>query len=118
LVKRWLVFCEPCSYKRILVSSEPHDLVEVKTAPIPGGAPRLDPETKKAKDRPVTSQPKKFKCPQCGRGVRATKLADPYLAAFKEVDGQKRKREEELEKQKRLEDGQPVKREKDPDFLG
>jgi len=120
LVKRWFLFCEPCSYKQIITADkcESDTLVEIKTSPIPGGAPRLDPKTKKGKDRPSIQRNKKFKCPQCGRGVTAKSLPPVYVNAFKEVDELKRKEHDELEKKKRIEDGKPVKHEKDPDFLG
>jgi len=120
ITKRWFVFCEPCSFKQIITSDEPkaENLVEIKSSPIPGGSPRLDAKTKKAKDRPTFDQPKKFKCPNCGRGVRAKKLPDVYSNAYKEVDESRRKREEEQAKKQRLEDGKPHVREADPDFTG
>jgi hypothetical protein len=129
-IKRWFIYCEPCTYRQIITADKPEaeNLVEIPTSPIPGGSPVLDPETKKAKEKPAMTQPKKFKCPQCGRGVRAIKLPDVYAKAYKEIDDQVRKKEEEAEKQKRLEDGKPYERERkrdvdymrpdDPKFLG
>lgn len=104
----------------MITSDEPkaENLVEIKTSPIPGGSPVLDPKTKKAKSKPDIKRSKKFKCPQCGRGVIAKKLPDVHANAYKSVDDERRKREEDAEKRRRLEDGKPHVRESDPDFLG
>lgn len=120
VIKRWFIFCEPCSYRQIIIGDKPEaeNLVEIKTSPIPGGSPVLDSKTKKAKAKPDIPRSKKFKCPQCGRGVMAKKLPDVHANAYKAVDDARRKREEESEKQKRLNDGKPHVRESDPDFLG
>jgi hypothetical protein len=119
VVKRWFIFCEPCSFKKIVTGDKPGEgLVEIKTASVPGGAPVLDPTTKKTKTKPDLKRPKKFKCPQCGRGVTAKKLPDVYEKAYKAIDEERIKREQEEEKRKRLEDGQPPKRKPDEDFMG
>lgn len=120
IIKRWFIFCEPCSYRKIITANDPtaSDLVEIKTASVPGGSPVIDPTTKKIKAKPNQERPKKFKCPQCGRGVVAKKLPEVYDKAYKSVDEEKRKRELEEEKQKRLEDGKPPKRNPDADFMG
>ena len=40
-IKRFLVFCEPCSYKKIFNSDKPEGLTQIKTAPVPGKIPTL-----------------------------------------------------------------------------
>lgn len=108
VVSRWLLFCEPCSYKQIMTAEQPGEgLVEIQTSPIPGGVPTIDPETKKIKAARPTPQPKKVKCPQCGRGVVIRRLPDVYANAFKAVDEMARKEQEASEKKKRIEDGKP-----------
>jgi len=116
--KRWFLFCEPCAFKKIIKADDPADagLVEIPQAKIPGGVPVLDPKTKKAKDKPDLSRMKKFKCPQCGRGVMIKKLPEVYEKAYKEIDEEKRKKEQELEKQRRIEDGKPYVRNPEEEF--
>lgn len=118
--KRWFVFCEPCSYKQIVAAEEPipDNLTEIKTVSVPGGSPYIDPETKKTKTKPSQPRLKMVKCPKCGRGVVVKKLPDVYANAYKAIDDEKLKREQEIEKQKRIEDGKPHKREKDEEFMG
>lgn len=118
---RWFIYCEPCSFKQIVHSKDPSDsdLVEIKTSPIPGGSPVYDSERKKTVIKSSKPQNKKFKCPRCGRGIVAKKLPDVYVGAYRDIDEQKRKEQEEYEKKKRVEDGTPIRRsENKPDFLG
>ncbi len=119
VISRWLLFCEPCSYKQIITADEPGEgLVEIKTSPVPTGIPAIDPQTKKIKTALPLPQPKKVKCPQCGRGVVIRKLPDVYANAFKAVDEITRKEQEALEKKKRIEDGKPHIRTNTEEFLG
>jgi len=109
IIKRWFVFCEPCSYKQIITADEPltDDLVEIKTSAVPRGGPVVDPESKKVKNAPSINQPKRVKCPSCGRGVVVKKLPDVYANAYKAVDEEARRQQEAEEKKKRIEDGKP-----------
>jgi predicted methyltransferase len=115
--KRFLVFCEPCSYKKILNTDKPEDMVQIKVSPVPGGAPKLDPKTGKTITRPTTNQCNKVKCPKCGRGVVLKPLPDVYSKSYDEIDKREQKAKEEIEKKKRIEDGTPIKY-KPPEFLG
>lgn len=127
--KRWFITCDYCSYKKIfessdegpLVQNRPKDItgmVEIKTSPVPGGTPQLDPHTNKTIVKPEKPQPKKTKCPKCGRGVIIKKLPDVYVNMYKEIDENEKKSRVDAEKAQRLKDGQPIKRDKDPTFLG
>lgn len=88
-VKCYQLYCDYCGYKRITDGSDLHDLKEIITAPIPGGAPQPDPLGKKVTDVSLhnpavttygtikpksTPQRKKFKCPKCGRVVMAKQI--------------------------------------------
>ena len=73
-IKKYLVYCEPCGYKRITDGSSDEDLKKVPRSDVPGGAPQLDPQTKKVKFKKSTPQPTMVKCPKCGRGIRVRKL--------------------------------------------
>ena len=123
-VKRWYLHCEPCGHKQIVEKFEESNLTEVKRVNVPGGAPRLDKEKKKAVSRPTTAQPRMFKCPSCGRGCTCKNLPDVYADAYKTIDENKHKAQEDLEKQKRADDGLPIKRkefgdeEKETEFTG
>lgn len=117
--KRWFVHCDYCSYSRIFEQAD--DLVEIKTSPIPGGSPELNAETKRAEPKPALQQIKKIKCPTCGRGTTVKKLPNVYSKAFKQIDDEERKQNEEAEKERRIKDGLPIKRPPDEGttpFLG
>lgn len=69
--KLYRLYCEYCNWKLVTDGTDPaaKALVQIVVAPVPGGAPKIDPETKKVvvpKDRKPR---KRFKCPNCGRGV-------------------------------------------------
>lgn len=90
-VKLYQLYCEICNWKRITDGSDIGDLFELKTSPIPGGIPELDPETKKTVIKKSLPRTKKFRCPKCGRGVLPRKIPNPQ----EEADRKK----QELEKQ-------------------
>jgi predicted RNA-binding Zn-ribbon protein involved in translation (DUF1610 family) len=88
-VKTYQLYCDYCGYKRITDGSDVQDLREIKTSPVPGGVPQLDPLAKKtvvvALHQPAvessgqivpkpSSQRKKFKCPKCGRVIMARQI--------------------------------------------
>jgi len=114
-IKRFLVFCEPCSYKKIYDTNSPEDLTQIKVSQVPGGTPRL--EKGKIVDRPTHKQLAKVKCPKCGRGVVLKPLPDVYSKSYDEIDKQEQQVREEAEKRKRIEDGTPHKY-NPPEFLG
>lgn len=97
MATRFLLFCEPCAYKKII--EEPaKNLEEIKRPDIPGGAPQIDPETKSLKEGKKVVQPVMSKCPRCGRGVILKKLTEAYTKAYGE---QEKKAQEEKERQKK-----------------
>lgn len=73
-IKKYLVYCEPCGYKRITDGSNDYDLTKVPRSEVPGGYPKLDLIKKEVKEPKSKSQPIMVKCPKCGRGVRVRKL--------------------------------------------
>lgn len=134
--KRMMLFCEPCGYKRILEAEElPKDLPEIKSCAVQTNIPTIDSVTNKAINVPVVDpktkqlvnkserpQPKKFKCPKCGRGVRLKELLKPFATALEKVDKEKELQRLEADKQQRLKDGIPAAKRpidpNDPTFLG
>jgi hypothetical protein len=94
--KRWIVFCEICSYKQIVEGEEfKVDLHQIKTT---------------IKDQI------KLKCPKCGRGITVRNLPGAYSSTIKEIEEKQKKEHAERERKKRIEDGTPVQRE--TEFLG
>jgi hypothetical protein len=67
--------CEICNWTKV-TSSEQLGLYEVKRSTIQGRIPYLD-ENNKTIVPKFKKQPKKYRCPKCGRGVKATKVANP-----------------------------------------
>jgi DNA-directed RNA polymerase subunit RPC12/RpoP len=115
--KRMMLFCEPCSFKTI-IDSEEVELAEVKNAPIQQKLPTFDPSLQKPIVGKTQNQAKMYKCTKCGRGVRVRELLKPFGEAFKLVDEQKIKQQEEESKRKRLEDGKPEEKKPNPNFTG
>jgi DNA-directed RNA polymerase subunit RPC12/RpoP len=107
--KKYMVFCEPCSYKAIIDKDE-SDLVEIKTSPIPGGIPELDAKTGKTKNKPQKTQSKKFKCPKCGRGIVIKELQGAHANAIKQRDAKIEAQKIEDDRKQRLQDGKPFER--------
>lgn len=73
-VKTYQLYCEICGYKRISDGSDVQDLKEIKTSPVPGGSPFIDPITKKVIAPSSQKQRKKFRCPKCGRVIMAREI--------------------------------------------
>lgn len=69
-----IILCDFCGTKTIIKESQVEGLSEIKLANIPGGAPYIDPITKKVIVKKSFDRTRIFKCKQCGRGVRANKL--------------------------------------------
>jgi len=89
-LKTYLLYCEPCNWKRITDGSDVQDLVEIKRSPIPGGYPKLDPVTKKVIKPKPKKQPRQFKCPGCGRGILPKKIPNPQAAIDQKLEEENR----------------------------
>ena len=74
MIKQYQFFCDNCNYKRLTNGSDIQDLIPVKTSPVPGSIPYIDPLTKKTIYPPAKSQKKKFKCPKCGKIIIAKEI--------------------------------------------
>ena len=74
-IKKYSIFCEICGYHRITDGSSPEDkdLIEIKRGKVQRNIPKLN-EEGKVEDSLFFPQPKMFKCPSCGRGVRVKKI--------------------------------------------
>ncbi len=75
--KYYMLYCEYCNFKKVTDGTAAKDMYEVKTSPIPGGRVAKDPETdKQIRGKPIV-QPRKLRCPQCGKIVIPRKIPDP-----------------------------------------
>lgn len=111
ILKRTMIFCEPCSFKMILEKGcLPESLVEIKTSPIPGGIPQLDPKTGRAKQKPHTNQNKRYKCPKCGRGVVVKELQGAYSTTINQIEMKAQLQKHEEDRRQRIQDGKPPER--------
>lgn len=118
-VKRWYLFCEPCSHKQIIQGNDPcHGLTQMKMSPVPGGSPRYDEQEKKTVIKKTVPRLPYAKCPKCGRACVIKKLPDVYNDVFQSIDEDEKKKKEEAERLKRIEDGAPIKVDKDTKFIG
>jgi hypothetical protein len=86
-VKNYQLYCDFCGYKRLSDGSDVQDLIQVKNAPIPCGTPYLDPAGVLVVPKPKPQQ-KKFKCPSCGRAIKAKKISsiEPVEKVENETD--------------------------------
>lgn len=103
--KKFIVFCEPCSFKQIITSGEDVDLNSIPLSKVPGGAPKIDPVTKKTTEVKSTSRNKAFKCPKCGRGIVSKKLPEVYVKTIKDLEKKEEEKNDEQERQQRIRDG-------------
>lgn len=83
MAKTYIIYCEPCGFKKIVLDPSDVGLPEVETSSIQGRIPVLDKEIKKTKTFPhITTMPK-FKCGQCGRVVTLRKFNVPRTPEVK-----------------------------------
>jgi DNA-directed RNA polymerase subunit RPC12/RpoP len=83
--KSFVLYCDYCNYKKIVGDLEQSGLFEIKTSNVPGGLPAFDSEKKKFVPKKSLEQPKKFRCPKCGRGIRAKIHATPVSNHSEEI---------------------------------
>lgn len=90
-IKLYRLYCDACNWKLVTDGSDDiaKKLVEIKTSPIPTGIPILDEENKIINPAPK-KQIKKFKCPNCGRGIRPVKISDTQEKIESQKELQKR----------------------------
>jgi predicted RNA-binding Zn-ribbon protein involved in translation (DUF1610 family) len=91
--QRLIVYCEPCGFKKI-IDNEESQLKEIPTSSIQTNIPQLDMATNKTIPSKFKPQSKKFKCPNCGRGVTAKALPNSYAKAIGEKEEEATKRAE------------------------
>ena len=65
--KLYRLYCEICNFNLVTDGRDTDKLVEIKTSPIPGGIPKKDILTGNMTVPKSIKQPKKFRCPKCGR---------------------------------------------------
>ena len=82
-----MLYCEICNWKKISDGSDIKEMIEIKTSPIPGGSPVLDPITKETIVPKNKKQTRRFKCPQCGRVVIPRKLRTEKLSEKDRFNG-------------------------------
>ncbi len=77
-LKVYQLYCEVCNWKMITDGTEVENrLYELKTSPVPRGMPQLDPVEKQIIVKKPQKQPRKFRCPQCGRVVIPKQIENP-----------------------------------------
>jgi len=85
-LKLYIIYCEPCGFKKLTDGGDVSGLIPYKQSMIPGGSPYRDPLTGEIKTPPARSNSKKFKCPRCGRVVTVRKVADPNTITGRSYD--------------------------------
>jgi len=94
--KFYQLYCEICNWKLITDGIDVDKLHEIKTAPIPQGAPKIDPIEKKVVVSKPIKQKRKFRCPSCGRVVTPKPIKNPQetIDRFHEqLESEQRKKE-------------------------
>ena len=114
-----MIFCESCSFK-IIIQDDMYleSFTDIKTSPIPGGIPALDQDTGKTKTKQQILQNKKVKCPKCGRGVVVKQLQEAYSSTIKKIKQKDEEEKFEEDRKKRIEDGKPLLKNIDSEYLG
>lgn len=98
MLNKFILFCEPCAYKKIITEELAKNYEEIPRSTVPGGYPYIDKETKSVKEKKATEQPVMSKCPNCGRGVVLKRLPETYTKARKEQDKKEYEEKERLKK--------------------
>jgi hypothetical protein len=76
-MRTYVIYCEPCGYKKVVEDPLNVDLVARTVSNVPGRIPVLNKQTNKTETfDPIPVMPK-FKCPKCGRGVTLKKYNVP-----------------------------------------
>ena len=75
--KLYRFYCEICNWKKITDGADTDKLYEYKTSGLQKNIPKLDKLTKKTVPTEFRDQPRKFRCPNCGRPVIARKISNP-----------------------------------------
>jgi DNA-directed RNA polymerase subunit M/transcription elongation factor TFIIS len=68
-IKRFIVYCEPCGFKKIVDEDSLNEFFINETTSVFGGAPFIDIITKKTKKKKNVKRNIQVRCPKCGRGV-------------------------------------------------
>ena len=100
------LYCEICEFKKDVKSDFFAGLTEVKVKPLPGGVPKMDPESGEVFVPPTKERLRRFKCPQCGRVVFPKKIVDVQGEMDEKFDFEARtKKTHEKDWSERREDG-------------
>ncbi len=67
--------CEICNWTKVTETTGLY-LYEIKRSPVPGGIPYLNEKGKLITPKPI-KQPKKFRCPACGRALGVKEIDNP-----------------------------------------
>jgi len=68
-IKRFIVYCEPCGFNKIVDEDSLNEFFINKTTSVSGGAPFIDIITKKTQKNKNLKRNIQVRCPKCGRGV-------------------------------------------------
>jgi hypothetical protein len=95
-IKFYKLHCEICNWGKVTNGAEVEEkLYEYKTSPIPVGIPQFDKENNKVVVREPQKQPRKFRCPKCGRVVIPRQIQDPQEQIDSKNEISSRKRHEQ-----------------------
>jgi DNA-directed RNA polymerase subunit RPC12/RpoP len=78
-MKTYLIYCEPCGFKKIVEDPDNVGLFKHATSNVQGRIPMLNKKTKKTETFDFVSSMPKYKCPQCGRVVTLKKYNVPKI---------------------------------------
>ncbi len=76
MARTYIIYCEPCGFKKMVEDPLNVGLSAYPTSPVPGRIPMLD-EKGKTETFPDIKLMPKFKCPNCGRTVTLKKFNVP-----------------------------------------
>ena len=97
--KTYQLYCDMCHWKRITDGSNVRDLKEIKLSNLQKNIPKLDKETRHLAPGEILKQPKRFRCPKCGRQIIPRQINNPQA----KIDEQ-HKLEERMRKRREQED--------------
>ena len=73
--KLYRLYCDHCHFSRYTDGTDIKDLLPYKRSPIQKTIPKIDVVTKKITEVKMQNLPKQWKCPKCGRLIKARKIS-------------------------------------------
>lgn len=73
-IKTYRLLCEACGWRKVTTGADTQDLVEVETSKVQTTLDKIN-QDGTIEPAKFCNQPKKFRCPGCGRPIRPKRIS-------------------------------------------